>query len=133
MYSWSRLQSVRALSSRESEYYQLTTAGAEAVFLQSVLTFVGEECQMMTHNVRNPFVQFCTMRLLLRYLYNADVAQCNIGSSDSSTNVPCTMDKRTREACVKDLICSICSKGSVLWQLTRSRGPVSALFLTIAL
>eukprot|EP00971_Amphidinium_carterae_P032112 632282-Amphidinium_carterae.4 len=46
MASWSRLQAVRALSSGESEYYQLTTAGAEALFMKSVLAFVGEECRI---------------------------------------------------------------------------------------
>eukprot|EP00971_Amphidinium_carterae_P241184 4788299-Amphidinium_carterae.1 len=46
MSSWSRLQSVRALSSGESEYYQLTTAGAEAMFMKSVLDFIGEECRI---------------------------------------------------------------------------------------
>eukprot|EP00971_Amphidinium_carterae_P242749 4820034-Amphidinium_carterae.1 len=42
LFAWSRFQTALALSSGESEYYQLTTAAGEASFVRQLLEFMGE-------------------------------------------------------------------------------------------
>eukprot|EP00971_Amphidinium_carterae_P350150 6491406-Amphidinium_carterae.1 len=49
LFSWSRFQGPRALSSGEAEFCQLTTAAAEALLLQQALQFMGIQLPIVLH------------------------------------------------------------------------------------
>eukprot|EP00971_Amphidinium_carterae_P205497 4078495-Amphidinium_carterae.1 len=59
MFAWSRFQTALALSSGESEYYQLTTAAGEASFMRQLMEFLGEMVTVELHTDSSAAMGMC--------------------------------------------------------------------------